>query len=662
MSSQLDQQMAGSADLGELQTDVTRLYTPITKWQTRILRLHAGTKDTPLRADLVVAGLIHDAGIVLDWTNESVSYEAISYSWGSGKATELITVNGLDCYINPSLASALRRFRCRTTTRYLWADQLCIHQADDVEKSAQVRNMFSIFRKAERVLVWLGEERQGTGEALASYLRSVAIHTKEQNLQKEKGWVAPVMVNNIEIYNALATVCLAPWPRRVWAQQEVFAARRITVHHGRFGFTLEQYKNMLCVLRESPIGWRHADLERQWSSLKDLIMSDEHMMVLNRAKVVGTTWVTSMKSPFAVEEADTIGRNESDDAYISTLLEMILSRSRNLEASNTRDYIYALLNLTHHPVATNDFTRNAIQIDYSRSVGRVYEDATRSILNRDQSLRILKYSSRHGASRVGLELPSWVVDWPSLNREATFWIPDGELSKLARQEHNEQATLELYGFRLGRVSSIVRQGKNTDGEAPFVASLGLLSHIIFPGSPSDLGLSSVLAAHNIHDKKIAMTWHLRERTKDLWLDQTGVAADEALTKIIRSTLWFEETTLIDDERLDVLGLPLTEMRPLGSQGLEDISLVLDGAGVGDVVVQADGWLHPVVLRENAMENNFDFVCLAEYVSAGRDTEGPRTGRRVIRLGRSQSVSKVRRAFEKHMKATQQHAMERFVIV
>ncbi|KAK5674964.1 hypothetical protein LTS10_012376 [Elasticomyces elasticus] len=249
MPSNLDQQVAGSTDLGAAQTDVTRLYTPITKWQTRILRLHAGTDDTPLRTDLLVAGLIHDEGVVLDWTtNESVSYEAISYSWGSDKATALITVNGMDCYINPPLASALRRFRYPTTTRYLWADQLCVHQTDDAEKSAQVRNMFTIFRKAERVLVWLGEEREGTGRALGLYLRSDVMPTSKQ---KEEGGAEVIVVKDEKLYDTLAAVCLTPWPRRVWIQQEVFAARRLTMHHGRIDLTLNQYKGLVSLLRQS---------------------------------------------------------------------------------------------------------------------------------------------------------------------------------------------------------------------------------------------------------------------------------------------------------------------------------------------------------------------------------------------------------------------------
>jgi len=150
------------------------LYTPIASWQTRILRLHSssgGQKDI-LRADLLVAGLVHDEGVVFGMGNEQpTTYEAISYSWGPDNATEPIIVNGLRRHINPSpLADALRRFRLPEESRYLWADAICINQGDNAEKSMQVRSMFTIFRKARRVLAWLGDEGAGGSQALASYI------------------------------------------------------------------------------------------------------------------------------------------------------------------------------------------------------------------------------------------------------------------------------------------------------------------------------------------------------------------------------------------------------------------------------------------------------------------------------------------------------------
>ena len=40
----------------------------------------------------------------------------------------------------------------------LWADALCINQADDDEKSEQVRARGQIYKRADNVWAWLGEQ------------------------------------------------------------------------------------------------------------------------------------------------------------------------------------------------------------------------------------------------------------------------------------------------------------------------------------------------------------------------------------------------------------------------------------------------------------------------------------------------------------------------
>lgn len=37
----------------------------------------------------------------------------------------------------------------------LWVDAICINQRDEVEKSVQVNMMGDIFKRAEKVVVWL---------------------------------------------------------------------------------------------------------------------------------------------------------------------------------------------------------------------------------------------------------------------------------------------------------------------------------------------------------------------------------------------------------------------------------------------------------------------------------------------------------------------------
>lgn len=96
----------------------------------------------------------------------SQPFEAISYVWGDPRVTETITLDDDSVlYLTPSIADALRRMRLPDTTRAVWADQICINQKDKSERSQQVKLMGSLYRSAERVLVWLGRDPSGNAES-----------------------------------------------------------------------------------------------------------------------------------------------------------------------------------------------------------------------------------------------------------------------------------------------------------------------------------------------------------------------------------------------------------------------------------------------------------------------------------------------------------------
>lgn len=86
-------------------------------------------------------------------------YDAISYAWGSSHRSQMLYIgDGGVIGITESLFGALQRFRSPTEYRRLWADAVCIHQGDLVEKAAQVAVMHTIYSGADMVLVWLGRE------------------------------------------------------------------------------------------------------------------------------------------------------------------------------------------------------------------------------------------------------------------------------------------------------------------------------------------------------------------------------------------------------------------------------------------------------------------------------------------------------------------------
>ncbi len=95
-------------------------------------------------------------------------FEALSYTWGDAKPTTVININGVSFLITPNLFAALKRLRKGKRDRVLWVDAIFINQGDLVERSRQVRRMPSIYQRAWRVVVWLGDGANGIDRAIES--------------------------------------------------------------------------------------------------------------------------------------------------------------------------------------------------------------------------------------------------------------------------------------------------------------------------------------------------------------------------------------------------------------------------------------------------------------------------------------------------------------
>ena len=96
-------------------------------------------------------------------------YEAISYTWGAEVFPETLKFPAGCWKITANLASALKMFRMPDRERVLWADAVCINQAENVEKSGQVAMMGDIYKSASTVLIWLGEGDERTKYAVRGF-------------------------------------------------------------------------------------------------------------------------------------------------------------------------------------------------------------------------------------------------------------------------------------------------------------------------------------------------------------------------------------------------------------------------------------------------------------------------------------------------------------
>ena len=124
----------------------------------RIVTLEPGNHDEPLIGRLEVVSI-----------NSLGDYEALSYVWTDPEIPdnkqEILIQDakggeGLLGFDGGSVSAALRSLRCPKVPRRIWADQCCINQKDQQERSKQVKFMHRIYRDASQVLVWLGLDTQ----------------------------------------------------------------------------------------------------------------------------------------------------------------------------------------------------------------------------------------------------------------------------------------------------------------------------------------------------------------------------------------------------------------------------------------------------------------------------------------------------------------------
>lgn len=151
----------------------------------------------------------------------ALSYEALSYTWGDDKASFEIELNGKAFLVAKNLHDALRRFRHQLKGRKMWADTICINQADQVERCEQVQLTRQIYGRASAVLLWLGPaERQSN--LCIKYLKNLSGHS----FRKVDPW------RNIEVVGEVPRLLSRPWFERAWVIQEVAVARKATVSCG----------------------------------------------------------------------------------------------------------------------------------------------------------------------------------------------------------------------------------------------------------------------------------------------------------------------------------------------------------------------------------------------------------------------------------------------
>jgi len=270
----------------------TYIYEPLGSVppEIRLLILHAGFREEPIQCTL-----FHVAVADAD-------YQALSYEWGqpNDNADKRVIINGLP-HARPmqrNLERALLEIRKESRDSLLWIDALCINQEDLREKGQQVAMMGDIFRNASSVIVWLGPAGDNSDLAMEMMAGRTWATSESAELKRD---CRPEM-------EALVTLASRSYWRRVWVIQEFHLAQRYEVRCGSHLVCQESFEDCLIWAVDALYDGIKGSPAHQHRLARDLSQAPE-LCKLSR-------WIRMC----------------------------ILF---GFEASNGRDYVYALVGISH---------------------------------------------------------------------------------------------------------------------------------------------------------------------------------------------------------------------------------------------------------------------------------------------------------------------------
>ncbi|EHK19463.1 uncharacterized protein TRIVIDRAFT_2382, partial [Trichoderma virens Gv29-8] len=223
----------------------------------RLLCLHPGNSGV-ISCRLILAEL-HQRDTM-------VSYEALSYTWGSPNPTAIIYVDGCCLRVTYNLYQALLDLRYQEQERFLWIDAVCIDQKNKKERGHQVAQMGNIYKEADRVIFRLGPGSNVTNV----FMESLQWLQRESLKQACKAW-SPQDGRWKDLWTSFQTVweevnakledlqrqglqeiLEQPWFRRVWILQEVAFAKAGIISCGTKSVSARLFSLTPLLLRVTP--------------------------------------------------------------------------------------------------------------------------------------------------------------------------------------------------------------------------------------------------------------------------------------------------------------------------------------------------------------------------------------------------------------------------
>ena len=380
-----------------------------------------------IRTAIVQAGNFDDDIVIslrpAQFSEEEVPwYEALSYVWGSAEHPTPIYVATPNepqttLLVTQNLGVALRYLRLADQTRVMWIDAICIDQTNNEEKGLQVALMGEIYRRATRVVAWLGPQENESDRAMECMLRlgsQIDVDWGSYEMRPSAPSTDPTVADaNVNLpwdareLTAVYRLLCRRWFERLWIRQEVFLANSQAI--------------IKCGSRE--VLW-----------------------TIFRAALLAAFQKPSVS--FELED-DLFNRQMFLRGFIhhsEPTLRLLQLRGlyENAFCADPRDRVYGVLAMLH-----DEEKAFGITPDYSRSMMGLYRDVVTRWLRYYASLDIILQCEFDEGRR-----PSWVPDWstPLHSRTPSQSFASSQL--LAWLEVVEQGVLRAAGVSTSRITHV----------------------------------------------------------------------------------------------------------------------------------------------------------------------------------------------------------------
>lgn len=454
----------------------------------RLVSLAPAKFDSPIQCSV-----FHSA-----WS-DSVSFEALSYTWGELSVTTSIYLDSYEFPVTVNLESALRHLRSERFVRVVWIDAICLNQADDEEKASQIPLMNLIYQRAKSVVVWLGPSSHDS--ALAhEYVCMVnewvdpgrgAEITYADHFDK---WPMhlfarlPLSLSEETRVFAFYRLLARPWWRRAWIRQEISMSEGIDFQWGHHRVSWVRMQVALHVARTNHHPWSGLSIfvtgnsgsndteynTDKWPSKvinNALAMLYARDQILEKMKVQLGIVDKGIERPLSELSSEVGVKSDTDFIPQSAKREFsrILGMNRGTKCYWPHDRIYSILGIIDHRF------RSFVKVSYAASEEMFYCSIVRDYISVTNGCLDIILQSQHSIWHQS-SLPSWVPDWGKESRASVFHHDASSSWLLSQVFIKSPSSPYLTNDLKGLIVQAVPVGK--------ILSIGLeFEHILQPEQP-----------------------------------------------------------------------------------------------------------------------------------------------------------------------------------